>query len=133
MENITPGVTRQISWVYTEDLDSTAVFYAETLGLTCLRESGGARLYATSTNACIGLCQVFADRVVEPTGAMISLVTDDVDAWYQRLHARGADLVQAPERLERFGIYRFSLRDPNGYVIEIQQFDEVLSAQAASR
>ena len=62
--------------------------------------------------------------MVEPKGGMISLVTDDVDNWYQRLRARGVDIDEAPRRLEQFGIYTFFVRDPNGYVIEFQQFDE---------
>ena len=115
------NVSAQISWVYTHDLDSTAEFYAETLGFECLRDEGSARIYATSSGAGIGVCTAFDDRVVEPKGGMISLVTDDVDAWHRRLLARGLD-VEPPRRLERFGIYTFFVRDPNGYVIEFQQF-----------
>ena len=63
------------------------------------------------------------DRVVEPNGGMISFVTDDVDGWYRHLLDNGVSIAQAPHRLERFGIYTFFVRDPNGYLIEFQQFD----------
>lgn len=113
----------QISWVYTLDLDSTVEFYADVLGLKCIRDEGDARIFATVANAAIGICSAFADRVVEPRGCMISIVTDDVDAWYQRITGKGISVDRPPHRLEQFGIYTFFVNDPNGYVIEFQQFD----------
>jgi len=115
-------IIRQISWVYTHELNSTADFYAAKLGLECIRDQGSARIFATADGAAIGICQAFADRVVEPRGGMISLVTDDVDGCYRRLSEAGVEIDQAPHRLEQFGIYTFFVHDPNGYVIEFQQF-----------
>ena len=117
------AITAQISWVYTPDLAATAPFYEELLGFECVRDEGGARIYRVSQAAHIGLCEAFADRVVEPKGGMISLVVDDVDACYQRLRERWIEIDAAPHRLEQFGIRSFFVRDPNGYVIEFQQFD----------
>ena len=114
--------SRQISWVYTHDLDSTAEFYAAGLGLDCIRDAGSARIFATAAGAAIGVCEAFADRVVEPKGGMISLVVDDVEACYRTLLEAGVEVDGPPRRLERFGISSFFLRDPNGYVIEFQQF-----------
>jgi catechol 2,3-dioxygenase-like lactoylglutathione lyase family enzyme len=117
-----PGLKGLISWVYCDDLDTTARFYAEILGLECRRDEGDARIYATVGGAAIGLCRAFDDRVVEPRGGMISLVCDDVDSWYRRLLEHGVRIDAPPHRLEAFGIYTFFARDPNGYVIEFQQF-----------
>ncbi len=117
------AIEQQISWVYTQDLDATGEFYRYALGLECLRDTGGARLYATTAGACIGVCEAFEDRVVEPRGGMISLVTDDVEAWYERLLGRGVEIDAPPRRLDRFGIRSFFVSDPNGYTIEFQQFD----------
>ena len=123
MKNIETNIVAQISWVYTRDLDATADFYTRVLGLQCRRDEGSARIYATADNAAIGVCLAFAGRVVEPQGGMISIVTDDVDAWYRRLLAQGLAIAKPPHRLEQFGIYTFFIEDPNGYVIEFQQFD----------
>jgi predicted enzyme related to lactoylglutathione lyase len=123
MRNHEPDINAQINWVYTRDLDSTAEFYREILGLECSRDEGDARIFKTVDGAFIGVCKVFAERVVEPKGGMISMVTDDVDAWYQRLTDNGLAIENPPRRLEKFGIYSFFVRDPNGYVIEFQQFD----------
>ena len=116
-------ISAQISWVYTRDLDVTTDFYARILELECSRDEGSARIFKTGDSAFIGVCEVFANRVVEPEGGMISIVTDDVDAWYRRLIDNGLEIDQPPQRLERFGIYSFFVKDPNGYVTEFQQFD----------
>jgi len=118
----TIDILAQISWVYTYDLDSAANFYAQVLGLECSRDEGDARLFETGAGAFIGVCRAFDDRVVEPRGGMISIVTDDVEAWYQRLLDKGL-VIKPPHRLEQFGITSFFVDDPNGYRIEIQQFD----------
>jgi len=123
VKEINPGIAAQITCVYARDLDSTAEFYVDKLQLKCLRESADARIFETAGNAAIGLCRVFADRVVEPKGGMISIVTGDVDAWYRRLIARGLQVDEPQRRLRHFAIYSFFVRDPNGYVIEFQQFD----------
>ena len=117
-----PVISAQISWVYTQDLAATARFYARLPGFECVRDAGGARVYRVAQGAHIGICEAFADRVVEPKGGMISLVVDDVEACYRALLAAGIEADGPPERLERFGITSFFLRDPNGYVIEFQQF-----------
>lgn len=123
MRNHDTDINAQISWVYTQDLDSTAEFYSELLGLECSRDEGDARIYKTAAGAFIGVCKVFANRVVEPKGGMLSMVTGDVDAWYWRLLDNGLGIDNPPRRLEQFGVYSFFVRDPNGYVIEFQQFD----------
>ena len=115
-------ITGLITWVYTEDLAETAQFYGEVLGLTLDRDAGAAQIFRAGPNALIGVCRAFEDRVVEPKGGMITLLTDDVDSWYDRVVARGGQVLGPPERMDRFGIYSFFVPDPNGYVIEVQTF-----------
>lgn len=119
----TARVSAQISWIYTHDLESTADFYAQALGFECVRDEGRARVFRVTGGAHVGVCEAFADRVVEPKGGMISLVVENVDACYENLLARGVEIDTPPHHLEQFGIRTFFLRDPNGYVIEFQQFD----------
>ena len=115
-------INGQVSWVYSSDLEASTRFYADVLGFDCSLDQGRARLFATSSSAWIGVCEAFEGRTVQPRGSLISLVTDDVDGWYQRLLSSGLD-IEAPRRLEEFAIYRFSVTDPDGYRIEFQQFD----------
>ena len=118
----TPSIAQQITWVYARDLDATCRFYGEVLGLEMMLDEGSAQIYRATGDACIGVCDAFGGRVVEPRGGMITLVTDDVDAWYARLTAAGATTQGAPERHEAFNIYAFLAEDPNGYLIEFQEF-----------
>jgi predicted enzyme related to lactoylglutathione lyase len=123
LDNSKTDISMQISWVYTRNLDLTAEFYADALGLECIRDEGAARIFATTESAAIGVCSAFENRIVEPKGSMISIVTDDVDNWYRRLIEKGVAVAGPPHRLEQFGIYTFFVTDPNGYVIEFQQFE----------
>jgi predicted enzyme related to lactoylglutathione lyase len=112
----------QITWVYTENFEGTCRFYGNLLGLELIRNEGTARIFQTGEKSCIGVCKAFEDRVVNPVGGMITLVTDDVDSWYALLEEKGAQLRGPPKVLENFGVYSFFACDPNGYVIEFQQF-----------
>ena len=112
----------QISWVYCSNLEISHHFYAQTLELPLLRDEGSARVYSTTVGAAIGVCCAFKDRVVEPEGSIISLVTADVNVWYKKLAESGVTTRGAPHVLEEFGVYTFFAEDPDGYVIEFQQF-----------
>jgi len=56
---------------------------------------------------------------------MLCLLTNSVDACAKRAVAGGrARVVQPPQANPRFGIYNALLRDPDGYLVELQQFLE---------
>ena len=118
------NITCQITWVYTDNLEQTSNFYEKDLGLKLVIDEGAARIFQVSTAAHIGVCTAFEDRMVEPKGGMITLVTNEVDEWYNRLTNKGVVINNPPHVLEKFNIYTFFLEDPNGYKIEIQQFLE---------
>ena len=115
-------IQQSITWVYTDDVDQTCLFYSDTLGLKLFRDAGVARIYRLSETSNVGVCQDLDWRVVEPRGSMLTLITDDVDKWYAHLKRAGVPCRSAPERIEKFGIYAFLAEDPNGYLIEFQQF-----------
>lgn len=117
-----PKIIAQITWVYANDLEQASNFYERDLELDLVRDQGTARIFQVSTTAQIGVCAAFGDRVVEPRGGMITIVTNDVDAWYTQLTSKGVTIVEPPHVFEKFNVYRFVLEDPNGYLIEIQRF-----------
>jgi catechol 2,3-dioxygenase-like lactoylglutathione lyase family enzyme len=45
-----------------------------------------------------------------------------VDAWHRRLVAAGVEVVETPSRSERYRIYHAFYRDPDGHLVEIQEF-----------
>ena len=117
-----PNIICQITWVYTDNLEHTSNFYENDLGLKLVLDEGAARLFQVSSTAQIGVCTAFEDRAVEPKGGMITLVTNQVDEWYSQLSSKGVVVKSPPHILKKFNIYTFFLEDPNGYMIEIQQF-----------
>jgi catechol 2,3-dioxygenase-like lactoylglutathione lyase family enzyme len=58
---------------------------------------------------------------------VLTFVTDDVDGWFARLEAAGAEVVQRPTDKPQYRIYNAFVRDPDGYLVEIQRFWEPLA------
>jgi predicted enzyme related to lactoylglutathione lyase len=117
-----PPATQHIVWFYAEDLDETCRFYEEALGFEQVFDEGKARIFRAGANVFIGICSAWGDRKVQTDGAMFTFVTDEVDAWHERLKAHGARIGGEPHMLDEFNIYTLFARDPNGYRLEFQQF-----------
>lgn len=113
---------QQVTFIYSRDIDNSAEFYAETLGLDLVLDQGACRIFQTSPNGFLGVCRCGEQRPVNPEGIIITLVTADVDGWHQRLEARGVDFDTAPTANHEYNIYHCFLTDPDGYQIEIQSF-----------
>lgn len=121
-ESTTVAIAQQVTWVYTPDLAQTTQFYSSVLQLERVLDQGSCHIYRAAPNAFIGVCQERPGREVEPRGVVITLVTDRVDAWYERLRALQIPLDGPPQRSQAFNVYAFFARDPNGYRIEFQSF-----------
>jgi catechol 2,3-dioxygenase-like lactoylglutathione lyase family enzyme len=120
---LTAPFDQQVTFLYTADLEATAGFYETTLGLPLVLDQGSCRIYCVAENAFVGFCSHrSAGRREDTTGVVLTLVTDEVDGWYDRLRAQGVSFEKAPALNPRFNIYHCFLRDPNGYLIEIQRF-----------
>ena len=113
---------QHVTFLYTHDLDASAAFYGETLGLSLALDQGGCRIFKTSPEAFLGVCRRSEHRPSSPEAIIVTLVTDDVDGWYERLKAKGAIIEAAPIGNPEYNIYHFFLSDPDGYKIEIQSF-----------
>ena len=117
---------QQITFLDTRDLARTADFYERVLGLRLARDQGRCRIYHVSGNAYLGFCET-SDAVAPPAGLTFTLVTDEVDEWCQHLLAEGVEIVKAPAENPQYRIYNAFVRDPNGYLLEIQRFWEPLT------
>jgi catechol 2,3-dioxygenase-like lactoylglutathione lyase family enzyme len=112
-----------VTFLYTDDLDASAAFYGETLGLALVLDQGACRIFRIAAGAFLGICRPGKPRP-EPGGVIVTLVSDDVDGWYERLTKRGVAFEGPPRRNPAFGIYHCFLRDPSGYLVEIQRFED---------
>lgn len=104
-------------------MQASARFYEAVLGLPLAVDQGSCRIYRISDRrAYLGICQGEA-APADRSGLIITLVTDDVDGWHERIVARGWQCEHPPRHNETYKIYHFFLRDPSGWRIEIQRFD----------
>ncbi len=118
-----PPITGQVTFLYTRDLARSAHFYETLLGLPLWLDQGACRIYRVGADSFIGVCQQRAEVPdISPDGVIFTLVTDEVDAWYDTLRARGVAFEKAPAQNPQFKIYHCFLRDPDGYLLEIQRF-----------
>lgn len=116
-----PTIEQQVTFLYTRDLAATAQFYEEVMGLSLVLDQGSCRIYQVSRDAFVGFCQS-DDASRQPSGVIFTLVTTEVDAWYRYLSDQGVAFEKKPQLNPRYNIYHTFLRDPNGYLIEIQRF-----------
>ncbi len=121
-----PAIEQQITFLYTDNLTNSAHFYENKLGLTLWLDQGSCRIYSVCGSAYLGLCQTSETSVPPPdgkSGVIFTLVTQQVDEWYEHLKKSGVEFEKPPTLNEKYKIYHCFLRDPNGYLIEIQRFD----------
>ncbi len=112
----------QVTFCYCPDLDASAEFYEQTLGLPLVLDQGSCRIYRAATAAYLAFCH--RESAPKPEGIILTLVSQDVDGWYSKLSSRGVEFETPPKLNPDFNIYHCFLRDPNGYLIEIQRFDD---------
>lgn len=118
-----------ITFIYVDDLDRSDAFYRQILELELVIEQSVCRIYQVSRSGFLGVC--VHDRPVTPAGLIVTLVRSDVEAFCGTLADRGVAFERTPTHNERFGITHAFLRDPDGYLIEIQRFDDPNWAERA--
>jgi catechol 2,3-dioxygenase-like lactoylglutathione lyase family enzyme len=116
-----PAIQQQVTFLHSEDLEETRVFYENVLGLSLVLDQGLCLIFRTTADAYLGFCQHLQGAEFL-SGVIVTLVTDEVETWYGYLEQQGLLIDKPPEYNEKFNIFHFFLRDPNGYLIEIQRF-----------
>lgn len=123
-----PAIDQQVTFLYCGDLDAVDDFYRDVLGLPLVLDQGACRIYRTGRDSFVGFCRSTENMGSQPaTGVILTLVVGDraeVDRWHDYLQHRGANgsIERPPVLNTRFNIYHLFLRDPAGYLVEIQAF-----------
>ncbi len=119
------AISQQITFLHAGNLAETRQFYNSVLGLKVARDQGTCLIFKVNPSAFLGFCEH-----IEPLPAgrkvILTLVTEDVDGWYLHLKKNGAIIEEPPKAKPKFKIYHFFLKDPDGYWIEFQRFDNPL-------
>jgi len=115
-------IDSHITFFTTVDLHLTSTFYEEVLGLPLVHDQGSCRIFEVVKDSYIGFCQ----KVHMPSteGVIITLVRDDVDGYCRDLGSNGVVFEKEPAFNPEYNIYHAFLRDPNGYLVEIQRFED---------
>ncbi|MCS7301381.1 MAG: VOC family protein [Fimbriimonadales bacterium] len=117
------GITAFIAVLPAPNWEATRTFYERVLGLRVALEQADCVIYQVAGAGYLGFCQ----RSETPTPAervILTLVSQEVDEWYAHLQAHGVEITKSPAHNARYQIYHLFARDPNGYLIEIQRFDD---------
>jgi len=106
-------------------------FYRVVLGLPLIEDMGWAKVYRIHGSANVGIVEVRRGPVEEPIGSgiLLSIVVEDVEAWYERLRDEPSIvLLGPPAMVSDIPVRSFFFKDPAGYHIEIQSFtdDEII-------
>ncbi len=113
-----------VTFLRTDNLDRTTQFYEGILELPMVRDQGTCRIYKSCANSYLGFCT--HDEAPHAEGIILTLVSDDVARWYQRLKKKGVEITAPPLYNPKYQIYHFFFKDPNDYTLEIQSFDAPL-------
>ena len=125
MTDFRPQIEQQVTFLHAQDLVETAALYETILGLALVLDQGSCCIYRSGGDAYLGFCQTLGQHMDAPPATnhiMLTLVTPDVDGWHEFLVGQGVAIEKPPTLNETFNIYHCFVRDPNGYLIEIQTF-----------
>lgn len=116
-----PSVAAGVTFFYYDDLDEAADWYENKLGLNKLTDEGWVVIFELTESSHLGLVNA-SDGTLKPTenkGAMFSIDTADLEAWYEKLKdVDEINMRQGMQESTNGMIEVFSVTDPGGYIIE---------------
>lgn len=121
----TPRLQQLVTFLYTHDLDASTDFYRGVLGLELILDQGVCRIFKVADGGFIGFCQsgtAVGRSADQQDGVILTLTSDQVDGWHDYLLNKKVVIEKPPTLNEKYNIYHLFLRDPSGYLVEIQTF-----------
>jgi catechol 2,3-dioxygenase-like lactoylglutathione lyase family enzyme len=116
-----PGINSQITFLRTTDIKRIHQFYQGTLKLPMVLDQGTCRIYEVSKRGFIGFCYQ-EEKTNNSSEIIFTMVTSKVDEWFNFLIDNKVELQSEPKLNSQFNIYHFFFKDPDGNIIEIQEF-----------
>jgi len=118
------GVQSQITFLYYRQIEPAASFYEQTMGFELVEDQGWAKIFRVGGTAYVGIVagEKGFHSPQERNAVLVTLVVDNVAAWYKHFKGQGVRMLSALEHRHEIGIQCFFLQDPGGYTLEVQQF-----------
>ncbi len=112
-----------ITWLYYRDLSKAIKFYEDVMGFKMVVDQGWSKIYRVSGDGYLGLVDGAHGhhRANNIKPVIFCLNVTDADAWYTRVQKAGVEIEEKLQESQRLRIRVFMFRDPEGYVVEIQQ------------
>ena len=119
-----PGIDSQVTFLYYKDLNSAEEFYGKALGLRKTFDQGWVRIFQISSTSYVGLVDETrgSHKSSESKPVMLSIVTSDVDRWYEVLSAKGIKIISKLSDSGSVPVRAFLIEDPEGYTVEFFQW-----------
>lgn len=128
-----PSVNSSIVWFYYDGLVEAARFYGDVLGLELVVDETWARIYKLSHGSFVGLVDATEGgghcQLRDESAVLLTIVVDDVDAWFSYLTDAGAAIDGSVRVMESINVKCFFLEDPGGYSVEVQAFTAARNAE----
>ena len=117
-------VSANIVFLYYNDLARAADFYSRVLGLELVVDYDWAKIYQVTSGSFVGCVDGTrgANRPSKDKPVNISFIGEHVDDWYAHLRAAGVTIYRPLDERADIGIRGFMVLDPEGYVLEFEQF-----------
>ena len=117
-------IRSQITFLYYHELEPMDRFYRDVIGLELVEDQRWAKIYSIGRGAFLGIVsgEKGFHRPRDENAVLVTLIVDDVLAWYDYLEKRGVKLLTEVKEVEEIQVRVFFLEDPGGYTLEIQQF-----------
>ena len=115
-----PSIDSQVTFLYYKDVPAAARFYGGILGLEQTFDEGWVEIYRISSTSYVGLVDETrgSHQVSESKPVMLSIVTDEVDQWYEHIRASDVTIVSEISDGTAVPVRSFMVEDPGGYTVE---------------
>ena len=121
-----PSVDGLLTFLYYKDLARAGEFYEKIMGFELVQDQKWAKIFKVADSAFMGCVDGnIGYHKHDPTKpVMLTVIVDDSDAWYEHFVENGVETLNKPHDDVELNMRIFLLQDPEGYVIEIQKFND---------
>jgi predicted enzyme related to lactoylglutathione lyase len=119
-----PKTTGLITFLPYSNLEAATRFYKETMGLNLEIDQGFAKIFRIGEAAYLGLIDEKRSvvKLSDDKSVALTFLVPNVDEWFQHLTNLRIPTLSEPHDVHEIGIRLFLLKDPEGYIVEIQHF-----------
>lgn len=117
-----PKAIGQVTFLYYADIEKAADFYGNVMGFENTFDEEWVKFFAISATSSVGLVDETKGfhKTSDSKPVMLSIVTDDVDTWYNYLKQKDVKFIKHLDKAKSSGfVYGFLVEDPGGYTVEV--------------